>query len=140
MITLEVLRVILILLSQKIIIIYVAFCACHLLSCIATKQPLGHVWLAKTDQPALPHSHIRVFTDCRKNLSSLGYPKSVKWGFTSGCMDGQAQLNVGTSGMSEGSFCQTEASVLHHFISPLSTETYLSHLSWINLDQITWNL
>ena len=57
-----------------------------------------------SDQPAHPHSLIRVFVVCEKTLCSLCYRKCAQWRVWSDCANAQADLNLRSAHMSEGVF------------------------------------
>ena len=65
-----------------------------------------------SNQPALPRSLIRVFVVRMKAVCILGYSKCVYWRFWSDCANAQADLNVRSAHMSQGTFFDAEPEIL----------------------------
>ena len=68
------------------------------------KRTFWHAPSEDSNQPAHPHSLLRVFVVCMKKLCILGYPKCAQWRFRSDCTNAQSDLNLRWAHMSESRF------------------------------------
>ena len=84
-----------------------------------------------SNQPAHLRSLFRAFIIRMKKLCILGYPKCAKWRFWSDCANAQADLNLRSAYMSEGTFSDVttylseSGTLCFHYNIAVTWEIYL---------------